>query len=172
MSAKADGVSLRARAAEQIFPGQKHGKVIFLLSNEVRQGFLSIKCSFFHYLSLSLQLFIRSRLTIMWFRQDLMCIIPCPIYLPFYHKALWQSRQLKFFKNYDLKHPPFGDTCANIGFSFINECSSFLRQSQSAWIWTSEYQKQKARLKMEYNIHLKARSLLPKDSTSKISGYS
>jgi len=34
-----------------------------------------------------------------------MCIIFRSIYLPFSHKALWQSRQLKIFKNYDLKRP-------------------------------------------------------------------
>jgi len=53
MSAKADGVSLRARAAEQIFPGQKHGKVIFFVVQRSEAGFLSSVVSFiiclFHY---------------------------------------------------------------------------------------------------------------------------
>jgi len=70
-----------------------------MLSNEARQGFfqvwfLSLFVSFITIIySLSANNYV--------IRQDLMCIIPGPIYLPFSHKALWQSRQLKFFKNYD-----------------------------------------------------------------------
>ena len=54
MSAEADGVSFapRARAAEQNFPGQKHGKVIFVVQRS-EAGFLSSVISFiiclFHY---------------------------------------------------------------------------------------------------------------------------
>ena len=62
MSAEADGVTFapRARAAEQNFPGKKHGKVIFVVQRS-EAGFLG----FFRYLSLSLRLFVRSQLTIM-----------------------------------------------------------------------------------------------------------
>jgi len=47
MSAEADGVSFapRARAAEQNFPGQKHGKVIFVVQRS-EAGFLSSVISF------------------------------------------------------------------------------------------------------------------------------
>jgi len=54
MSAKADGVSFapRARAAEQNFLGQKHGKVIFVVQRS-EAGLLSSAVSFiiclFHY---------------------------------------------------------------------------------------------------------------------------
>ena len=141
----------------------------FLLSNEVRQGFfqvwfLSLFVSFITIIySLSANNYV--------IRQDLMCIIPCPIYLPFYHKALWQSRQLKFFKNYDLKHPRLVILVPILAF----HSSMSVVPSEAITVSLNmnlRISKQKARLKMEYNIHLKARSLLPKDSTSKISGYS
>ena len=86
----------------KIFRGKSIAKS-FLMSNEARQGFfqvwfLSLFVSFITIIcSLSANNYV--------IRQDLMCIIFCPIYLPFSHKALWQSRQLKFFKNYDLKRP-------------------------------------------------------------------
>ena len=141
----------------------------FLLSNEVRQGFfqvwfLSLFVSFITIIySLSANNYV--------IRQDLMCIIPCPIYLPFYHKALWQSRQLKIFKNYDLKHPRLVILVPILAF----HSSTSVIPSEAITVSLNmnlRISKQKARLKMEYNIHLKARSLLPKDSTSKIRGYS
>ena len=141
----------------------------FLLSNEVRQGFfqvwfLSLFVSFITIIySLSANNYV--------IRQDLMCIIPCSIYLPFYHKALWQSRQLKFFKNYDLKHPRLVILVPILAFHSATSVipSEAITVSLNMNLRIS---KQKARLKMEYNIHLKARSLLPKNSTSKIRGYS
>jgi len=86
----------------KIFRGKSMAKS-FLLSNEARQGFfqvwfLSLFVSFITIIcSLSANNYV--------IRHDLMCIIFCPIYLLFSHKALWQSRQLNFFKNYELNRP-------------------------------------------------------------------
>ena len=86
----------------KIFRGKSIAKS-FLMSNEARQGFfqvwfLSLFVSFITIIcSLSANNYV--------IRQDLMCIIFCPIYLLFSHKALWQCRQLNFFKNYELNRP-------------------------------------------------------------------
>ena len=122
----------------------------FLLSNEARQGFFQVRFLVSFICSLSANNYV--------IRQDLMCIIFCPIYP---HGNL--------DKNYDLKRPRLVILVPIL--AFHSSTSVFPSEAITVNLTMNlRISKSKARLKIEYNIDLKARSLLPNDSTSKIKG--
>ena len=89
-----------------------------------KRGRVSFKCGFFHYLSLSLRLFIRSRLTIMW-SGKIWCVlyfVPSTCY--FLIKLYGNLDNWNVSRTMTWNAPVWWYLC-HIGFSFINECISF-----------------------------------------------